>query len=83
MTGELTLRYDADDRYESARIAAIVRGDDERLRGVLWELCEDLRRVARGKQDSVGEAVLGSAQAEGLLDYIDGWLDGVPLSLEE
>lgn len=60
-----------DDPVERARIAAIVRGDGERLRSALFALREALHRVARGKADQVGEAALDYAQAEALIDWID------------
>lgn len=71
MTGKLVLEYDPDDPVDRDRIAAIVRGDRERLRSVMMDLREALHRVARGKADSVGDAALDYAQAEGLRDWID------------
>lgn len=71
MTGTLTLMYDPDDPDDRERIAAIVRGDMERLRSVLLDLREALHRVARKEADSVGEAALDYAQAEALIDWID------------
>lgn len=71
MTCKLTLTYDPDDPDDRARIAAIVRGDRERLRSKLLSLREALQRVARGKADQVGEAALDGAQAEALIDWID------------
>lgn len=83
MKGRLVLDYDPDDRYERARVAAIVRGDDERLRSALWTVTERLRRVARGKEDPPERTRLEGFQAQALLDWLLDKLDGVPLSLEE
>lgn len=71
MTGKLTLTYDPDDPDDRSRIAAIVRGDGERLRSALLSLHEALRRVASREADCVGEAALDYAQAEALIDWID------------
>lgn len=71
MTADLILHYDPDDPDDRARIAAIVRGDGERLRSALLSLREALHRVARGKADQVGDAALDYAQAEALIDWID------------
>lgn len=79
MTATLSLHYDPDDRIEAARVAAIVRGDTERLRGVLWALDERLRRAARKADDREIHADVADAMLRWLADE----LDGLPLSLED
>lgn len=85
MTGTITLRYDADDRYQRAEVAAIVRGDTERLRGILWQLREDLVRIKNGKGSCVGETgpQLSIEQAEDMFAWLVDECDGLPLSLED
>lgn len=78
MTGTITLRYDADDRYQRAEAAAIVRGDGERLRGVLRALDERLRRAAQFDDREIPADV-----ADALRDWLTDELDGLPLSLED
>lgn len=80
MTGTITIHYGAADRIERLEAAAIVRGDGERLRGVLRALDERLRRVARGKAEV---PALQERGAEVVLEWIDELRGDLPLSLED
>lgn len=80
MTGKLVLEYDPDNPTESARVAAIVRGDGEQLRSVLFAVTKRLRRVARGKEEVAG---LPEEGAEEVADWIFAELEARGLSLEE
>lgn len=83
MTGKLVLEYDPDDPTEAARVAAIVRGDGEQLRSVLFKLFNALRDIEHGRATGLGGATLTEVPARLLADWIFGELEARGLSLEE